>query len=174
MQIDELVDMYSDLVFSICLKITGNYFDAQDLTQETFLSAFKTPNFDGAYPKAWLCKIATNKCLDYLKRAERRSIPTEEEYFLTLSCEERGTEEIAIEHSVRDQLKAACEGLKPPYNEIALEHFYYEKEARVIAQERNSNIKTIQTQIFRAKGMLKKIWKPFEKGAIEDDNGKAL
>ena len=57
-------------------------FDAEDLTQEVFLSAYKNlSRFDGTYEKAWLSKIAVRKCLDYLKVAGRRSIPTEDTYF---------------------------------------------------------------------------------------------
>ena len=31
-----LVEQYQNLIFSICLKLTGDYFTAEDLTQETF------------------------------------------------------------------------------------------------------------------------------------------
>ena len=34
------MNQYQNLVFSICLKLTGDYFIAEDLTQETFISAY--------------------------------------------------------------------------------------------------------------------------------------
>lgn len=37
--LEQLVDRYQDLVFTLCYRMVGNYFEAQDLTQETFLSA---------------------------------------------------------------------------------------------------------------------------------------
>ena len=47
--------------------MTADYFAAEDLAQETFLSAYEHfRNFDGSNPKAWLCRIATNKCIDYI------------------------------------------------------------------------------------------------------------
>ena len=56
--------------------MTSDYFASEDLTQDTFLSAYKhLSEFDGKYEKAWICRIATNKCLDYLQSAGRRSIP---------------------------------------------------------------------------------------------------
>lgn len=68
-----LIDAYQNLVFSICLKMTGDYFTAQDLAQETFISAYRHwEDFDGQSEKAWLCRIAGNKCIDYLKEAKRR------------------------------------------------------------------------------------------------------
>ena len=63
---EELIDKYQNLVFSICYKFTKDYFIAEDLTQETFLSAFQHPDsFQGGNEKAWICRIATNKCIDY-------------------------------------------------------------------------------------------------------------
>ena len=77
-----LLEQYQNLIYSICLKSVGNPFDAEDLTQEVFLSAYKNlSRFDGTYEKAWLSKIAVRKCLDFLKAAGRRSIPTEDTYF---------------------------------------------------------------------------------------------
>ena len=73
-----LIDTYKDLVYSICYKIVRDYFEAEDLGQETFISIYKNLHtFDRQNEKAWICRIATNKCLDYLKRAERRIIPTD-------------------------------------------------------------------------------------------------
>ena len=69
--LEYLIKQYQNLIYSICLKSVGNPFDAEDLTQEVFLSAYKNlSRFDGTYEKAWLSKIAVRKCLDYLKAAE--------------------------------------------------------------------------------------------------------
>ena len=38
---EDLLTKYEKLVFSICYRMTNNYFDAQDLTQETFISVYK-------------------------------------------------------------------------------------------------------------------------------------
>ena len=68
--LEYLIKQYQNLIYSICLKSVGNPFDAEDLTQEVFLSAYKNlSRFDGNYEKAWLSKIAVRKCLDYLKAA---------------------------------------------------------------------------------------------------------
>lgn len=47
-KLKELMDGYSKLVFSICYRLTNDYFTAEDLTQETFLSAYSSlDRFDG-------------------------------------------------------------------------------------------------------------------------------
>ena len=52
-KISELMDRYQNLILSVCYKMTGDYFAAQDLTQETFLSAYRNlERFDGGNEKA--------------------------------------------------------------------------------------------------------------------------
>jgi DNA-directed RNA polymerase specialized sigma24 family protein len=62
-----------------CYRMLANYEDAQDLTQETFLRAWKKrESFRGhAALRTWLYRIATNVCLDFLdKRNDRTPVPS--------------------------------------------------------------------------------------------------
>lgn len=154
-----LIDTYDKLVFSICYKISGDYFTAEDLMQETFLSAFqKYDTFDGSNEKAWICRIATNKSIDYLRSASHRNIPTEDAFFET-AVENRGSpEDICIEEEIKHQLAVQCENLRPPYNEVAKDYYLKELSAKEIAEKRGQSVKTIQTQIYRAREMLKKVY----------------
>lgn len=162
-----LIDTYQNLIYSICFKIVRDYFDAEDLAQETFLSAYKhLPTFDRQYEKAWLCRIATNKCLDFIKRSDRQSLPTEDEYFLTQPDREPLPEEKILELEVKQQLSERCNHLKSPYREIAMDYFYSEMSAAEIAANTGKNLKTVQTQIYRARALLQKSYK---KGAYANE-----
>ena len=57
-----------------CYRMVGNLEDAEDLVQETFLRAWRgRSGFEGRSTlRAWLYKIATNACLDAIKRSRRR------------------------------------------------------------------------------------------------------
>ncbi|WP_347563510.1 RNA polymerase sigma factor [Hungatella hathewayi] len=163
-QLETMVQQYQNLIYSICYKLIGDYFDAQDMAQETFLSAYKNlPYFDGVNERAWLCKIATNKCLDYLKSTGRRQIPTEDSYFLSLgpqpSSAQSSIEKDYLETEVRKELYDCCCQLKPPYRDVAVDYFYYEMDIGEIVAKTGKNIKTLQTQIYRAKAMLKKLYR---------------
>lgn len=166
-QLSALIDSYGNLVFSICYKMTSDYFASEDLSQETFLSAYKhLSEFDGQYEKAWICRIATNKCLDYLHSSGRRLIPTEEaDMENSRAPDERETpENICLQEEVRSILLTRCRSLKPPYDEIAKAYYYDEMDAGEIALQRGMKLKTVQTQIYRARSMLRKLYGK-EKGA---------
>ena len=153
-----LLDTYEKLVFSICYKLTGNQFDAEDLTQETFLSIYKNlATFQRDYEKAWVCKIATNKVLDFLKSAGRLSEPKEDTYFDELKDNKASPEEAYLQQESKERVYAICQSLKSPYREVAIEHFYREKTAREIAEESKKELKTVQTQIYRSKAMIKRV-----------------
>jgi len=57
-----------------CYRMLGNFQEAEDHVQETFLRAWRgRSGFKGELFRAWLYKIATNTCLDTLKRTKRRA-----------------------------------------------------------------------------------------------------
>lgn len=156
---EHLIDTYQNLIFTICYKFTSNYFDAEDIAQETFLSAYKNlSSFDGKNEKAWIAKIATNKCIDFRRKSSNNQVPTEDEYFVTLVDTGQSVEEKCSDRFIREQLLKCCESLKPPYDAVAKEYFYEELSFEEIAKKHVKNEKTIQTQVYRAKAMLRKIY----------------
>lgn len=156
-QFAEMLAKYERLVYTLCYRMTGNFFDAQDLTQDTFLSAYqRLSDFNGEHEQAWICRIAVNKCLDYQKSAARRIQPAREETFSALPDQKANPEAACLMEESKREVLALCRQLSPPYNEIAEAHFYEERSIREIAEEKGRNIRTVQTQVYRAKGLLKK------------------
>ena len=153
---EDLLTKYEKLVFSICYRMTNNYFDAQDLTQETFISVYKVmESFDEKNEKAYITRVATNKCLDHLKRAERRTMPSEDERG---SPPVESAEKQVMEIVVMEQLEKCCNRLKEPYKTVAYEYFYKGKTAKEIAEHINANVHTVQTQIRRVRKVLRTQW----------------
>ena len=156
-----LINQYRDLVFSVCLKLTGDYFVAEDLTQETFLAAYKHLDqcaLEAA--KAWLCRIAGNKCIDYCRAAARRAIPTEDEEIHSLEQPDNETPLRKVLNSeILEELRSCCNALPPPYRDVAIAHFMEGKTAKEIAEESRTGLNTVKTHIRRAREMLKKTYR---------------
>lgn len=70
---DEMYRRYSDRISHVCRKMLASPEDAREATQETFLKAFQgLPRFNGEYKLgAWLARIATNVCVDHIRRQTR-------------------------------------------------------------------------------------------------------
>ena len=68
-----IVDEYTNLVYGVAYRMMSNVQDAEDVTQETFLSAFR--HWDsfrgGSSVGTWLYRIAVNACLMRLRKEKR-------------------------------------------------------------------------------------------------------
>ncbi|MDE6883958.1 MAG: RNA polymerase subunit sigma-70, partial [Lachnospiraceae bacterium] len=73
-------------------------------------------------------------------------------------------EQSYLEEEVRETLLARCRSLKPPYDEIARAYYYDEMDVSEIAAARSMKVKTVQTQVYRARSMLRRLYGK-EKGA---------
>lgn len=74
--LDELLRAHQSQVHAICRRITGNDADALDATQEALIAIVRgLPRFDGRSRfSTWVYRVATNACLDELRRRRRRPI----------------------------------------------------------------------------------------------------
>lgn len=153
-----LLKQYEKLVYSICYRTCGNPFDAQDLTQDTFLAVYKhLGTFDRQYERAWICRIASNKAIDYMKSKKRLEECKADEFFTEVVDPGEGPEDAYIQKETKELVLSVCNQLKSPYREVAYEHFYLEKTMAEIAREQDTNLKTVQTRVYRARAQIRKL-----------------
>jgi RNA polymerase sigma-70 factor (ECF subfamily) len=77
--LDALLRRHYDRVHAICRRLAGNAADADDATQEAVMAIVRgLSRFDGrASFSTWSYRVATNACLDELRRRGRRPVPVE-------------------------------------------------------------------------------------------------
>ena len=70
---NQIVERYQSHVFNLAARILGNSSDAEDVSQETFISAHRAlRGFRGGSLRSWLLRIATNLCYDRIRASRRR------------------------------------------------------------------------------------------------------
>ncbi|MFO7663325.1 MAG: sigma-70 family RNA polymerase sigma factor [Chloroflexota bacterium] len=70
---NRLVVQYQELVFNVAYRIMADPAVAEDVAQETFITAYQSlRSFRGGSFKSWLIRVATNRCYDELRRRKRR------------------------------------------------------------------------------------------------------
>lgn len=75
-----LLERHYDRLYAVCHRIAGNPADAADGCQEALLAVVRgLKRFDGrASFSTWSYRVATNACLDEMRRKNRRPLPVEE------------------------------------------------------------------------------------------------
>ncbi len=151
---------YKALVYSICFSFAKNPFDAEDLTQETFLAACTSiERFDGVHPKAWLARIAANKCRDFLKSPARRVDATADETLDTLADADESVELAAERSFSQETARRLCEQLDEPYRGVAVSYWCDGLSVAEISSRSGAPPKTISTRIYRARDRLRNLIK---------------
>ncbi len=90
-----IVERYQRQVYNVSVRILGDPSAAEDVTQEAFISAHRAiGRFRGGSLRAWLLRIASNRCYDALRTMRRRP-----EQSLDLSLENPGFSVPAIDRS---------------------------------------------------------------------------
>jgi RNA polymerase sigma-70 factor (ECF subfamily) len=145
---ERIVEETKDRLFNYVLQLVRNEHDAEDLTQEAFIKAFRNlHSFDGrARFTTWLYTIAKNSAFSHLRR-RRLHQPIED-------WEEVLAAEISAERD--DSIWKLARGLKPKFYET-LWLFYAEgfslKETAAIM---NTNLVTVRVNLYRARAALGK------------------
>ncbi len=157
-RLSNLINEYQNLIFTICYRFTSDYFASEDLTQDTFLSAYAhMSEIEVGKEKYYLARVANNKCIDYLRKRKHETIQSDED-FSAIPADLPDIHEKLEEEDVREELKQKCRKLKDPYGEVAYRYYYLEQTPEIIAADLKKKTATIKTQLYRARDMLRKLY----------------
>ncbi len=115
-----LVERHSRTIFKLGYRMMGNETDAEDVVQETLLRAYAKLSgfqFEASF-RTWLCRIATNHCLDVIaKRKHETEMPkvmdeeTEEVRDVDIAAEAPSPERVLLSTEARQALRTAMDSL---------------------------------------------------------------
>lgn len=168
----ELMARYRDSVYFMLLKMVNNKDDADDLTIEAFGKAFKrldqyTPTYAFS---TWLFKIATNNCIDFIRRKKANTFsidsPITGDDGDELNIELRSMGADPEEHMIRRQkeklMRNVVDKLKPRYRQLVEMRYFQELSYEEIAEQLDLPLGTVKAQLFRAREFLYQIVKKSE------------
>lgn len=151
----ELYSLYSKAMFNICYRITNDRDDAEDVLQESFVSAFKNlSSYNGtASFGAWLKRIVINKSLNFIKKNTVEVVPIEDHDRYEIADTEQ---EYEFLHSVED-VKKAIELLPDGYRLVFSLYLLEGYDHREIAEILDITESTSKSQYNRSKKKLREI-----------------
>ncbi len=120
---NRLVALHQNAVYGLAMSLTRQHAIADDVTQETFISAFRSiSKLQGSNLRAWLLRIARNKAYDHFRRQKRRreaSVDEEDAPFLTtLADNNPSPHAVAVNVELRDALEHCVGDLSHEHREV--------------------------------------------------------
>ena len=157
---ENIVRQYEKLVFTVCYQLVRDHHEAQNLTQETFLSAYRhIDDYQGENYKPWLIRIASNKAKDHLRSAYFRRVDVTDEMEDRITGTGASAEELALSSETVRIIREKILSLEEPYHMVAVLFFLKGLTPEEIAGRLGRPCKTVQTQLYRARQKLQKFIK---------------
>ncbi len=158
----ELVRRYQNQVYGLTSRMLASPEDARDAAQEIFIKLFRSlPGFDFRSSfTTWLYKVATNVCLDLLRKQSRdqqhRSAGGDSNLRdVNLPDIRPGPEEQFLARERIRELQRAVRALPEGYRTALILHHYQGLSYQQIAGILDLSEKTVATRIHRAKKQLR-------------------
>ena len=166
-EFDGLVTRYHKQAYNIAYRMTGNHADAEDLTQEAFVRAFR---FFGNYRRDWpfdnwLYKIMSNLFVDDLRRkpkARMQSLdqPLEmggrgDEIYLEVPDSKSNPERMVMVHELEDHVQKALNALPKDFRMTVILADIEGRSYEEISASMNCSLGTVRSRLHRGRKLLR-------------------
>ncbi len=162
---EDLVVAYEKKIYNLALRMTRNPSDAEDITQEAFLKAYRSlKSFrkdSGFY--VWIYRIASNLCIDFLRKEKQGStlplnLPEEDgEWTVELPDFSALPEEELERRELRESIRRGLDALPEKQRQILvmreLSGLSYARIGEILDLEEG----TVKSRISRARAALAKL-----------------
>lgn len=171
----ELVRRYQAAVWGTVRRILGNSSENEDAVQEVFLRAFTALHkFDLKYPFGpWILRIATNYCIDQLRRRKGRKIQLwselsefDQQRLLNNISRDSDLESVSMESNegYARIAQVLLDGLNPKYRAAFVLREVEEKNYNEVAQALGTSEVAARVRVSRARAELEKKFRAYLSG----------
>ena len=153
----ELINTYKDLVFSLAVKITKNREEAEEISQDTFVKAYKNlSKFKGDSKfSTWLYRITYHTCLDALKKNKKHTNSFELNEITLNQIQTTDNALQTLERKERAKIMDRCLLQLPEEERSSLWLFYYkELSLREIIEVTSLSEANIKVKLHRGRKKL--------------------
>jgi RNA polymerase sigma-70 factor (ECF subfamily) len=160
-----LMKKYHNAITHLVIRMVGSGDDVEDLTQEAFIKAFNSlASFNEEFAfSTWLYKIATNNCIDYLRKRKLRTISIDRplqtgdgEQHYEIPDDSHLPDKPILQRQQTNTIQTAIEALPEKYRLVIVMRHQEEKSYEEIAEQLDLPLGTVKAHIFRAREMLYK------------------
>jgi len=161
---DELIRRYQERIYATIYNMTSNHEDANDLTQETFIKAYRAlKSFKGDSSfYTWVYRIAVNKTINFLKQRKNRyhmslndldfNVENDPDLVALVSDKTPRRDLNLVE--LQDKLNAAMQKLSEAHRLVVTLHDVQGLSHDEIAEIMNCNVGTVRSLLFYARQQL--------------------
>ncbi len=146
-EVEQAIELYSDMIRRICLLHLNNYEDTEDVLQEVFLKyVLHSVGFESKeHEKAWLIRVTLNACKDLKRRLFRHS---------TVPLDVLSEEAASVMPEQMEILEVVL-SLPAKYKDVIYLHYYEGYTAREIGTMLHKKENTVYSLLSRGRELLK-------------------
>jgi RNA polymerase sigma-70 factor, ECF subfamily len=168
----EIVYSFQDAVYNLCYRLLGERTEAEDAAQEVFLKAYgnlRRYDPERAF-KTWLLTIASNHCIDRLRKRRMTQVSIDEPIPATLALASNDPlpEHAALSNERSRQIQVLLNELSEDYRAAVILRYWYDYSYVEIAEILDTTESAIKSRLFRARQML---GEKLENGQSSTDGG---
>ena len=153
---ETVIQKYDRRLFNLMLRLTANYHNAQDLTQEVFLIAYKEyPKFRGESDVfTWLYRIAVNHHRRFARTMKVKRWLGFSEVEDSDQIPDPRMESLVEQNEEQQAVSRAVASLHEEFKETVLLYYFEDKDCDNIARILNCSPGTVKSRLWRGRKML--------------------
>lgn len=157
----EFYKQYKDSLLTVVERKAKSKKDAQDIVQETFISALNSlPNFEFRSSLfSWLCSIAHHETVDYYRKQKLKTLLFSKFPFLKDWTDEAlGPEKEYLKEELKQEIKNVLNQLSEGYERVLRLKYIEGLSMKAIGKRLKITTKAVESRLYRARKKFKHLW----------------